>query len=154
MWEHSLAERYYFFIVQIEFLPFPPPLPTTPAFPTPFPVSKPPLLLSRVLNNCSCKPFTLFPYNPLPSPLWSLPACSQFRCLWLYFACLFILLIRFLQKDIIVQLYFCLPPISWCFIPILKMPKILISPFVSSLESEIWRDIKVQVIQTKTQLMT
>ena len=51
-----------------------------------------------VLYNCSWKPFTLFLYNPLLSPLWSLSACSQFQCLWLYFACLFILLIRILLK--------------------------------------------------------
>ena len=35
------------------------------------------------------------PPHLLPSPLWSLSACSQFQCLWLYFACLFVLLIRF-----------------------------------------------------------
>ena len=51
-----------------------------------------------ILYNCFCKPFTLLPYNPLHSPLWSLSACSQFQCLWLYFACLFVLLIRFLLK--------------------------------------------------------
>ena len=55
-----------------------------------------------VLYNCSWKHFTLFPWNSLPSPLWSLSACSQFQCLWLYFACLFVLLTRFLLK---VRLY-------------------------------------------------
>ena len=71
------------------FLP-PPPQPSPP----PSPVSTPfPCYCPCVLYNGSCKPFTLFPYNPLPSPLWSLSACSQFQCLWLYFACLFVLLI-------------------------------------------------------------
>ena len=31
---------------------------------------------------------------PLPT-LWLLSACSLFQCLWFYFACLFVLLIRF-----------------------------------------------------------
>ena len=89
---------FYFFtffllLFKYSFLPFPlspPHLP--PLFPPP------PFYGPRILYNSSCKPFTPFPYNPLPSPLWSLSACSQFQCLWLYFACLFILLIRFLLK--------------------------------------------------------
>ena len=35
-----------------------------------------------------------FSIIPLP-PLWLLSVCSLFQCLWLYFACLFVLLIRF-----------------------------------------------------------
>ena len=65
---------------------FPPPLPTRPCYWT------------CVLYNCSCKPFTVFPHYPLPFPLWSLSACSQFQCLWLYFACLFVFLMRFQLK--------------------------------------------------------
>ena len=34
------------------------------------------------------------PVTPLPPPLWSLSVCSLFPCLWLYFAQLFVLLIR------------------------------------------------------------
>ena len=34
------------------------------------------------------------PIIPLPSSLWLLSVCSLFQCLWLYFACLFLLLIR------------------------------------------------------------
>ena len=41
-------------------------------------------------------PVNPFPHYPLPSPLWSLSACSQFQSHLLYFAFLFILLIRFL----------------------------------------------------------
>ena len=38
-------------------------------------------------------PFSL--HYPLPPPLWSLSVCSLFPCPWFYFACLFVLLIRF-----------------------------------------------------------
>ena len=51
-----------------------------------------------VLYNCSYKPFPLFPCNLPHSPLWSLSACFHFQCVCLYFAFLFILLIRFLLK--------------------------------------------------------
>ena len=71
----------------------PPALPTSLPFPPPKPRYCP-----YVPHNCSYKPFTLFPWNSLPSPLWSLSAHSQFHCLWLYFACLLVLLIRFLLK--------------------------------------------------------
>ena len=50
-----------------------------------------------VLYNCSCKPFPLSPYNPLPSPLWSLSAWSQCQCLWLYVACLLFFQVTFTQ---------------------------------------------------------
>ena len=36
-----------------------------------------------------------FPCHPPLQPLWLLSVCSLFQCLWLYFACLFVLLIRF-----------------------------------------------------------
>ena len=79
---------------------FSPPLYPTPAKPTSLPCfhTPHPCYCPCVLYNCSCKPFTLFPWNSLPSPLWSLSAFSQFQCLWLYFACLFVLLIMFLIK--------------------------------------------------------
>ena len=77
---------------------FLPPSPTLQPFPPPSHFHTPSVNCPCVLYNCSCKPFTLFPWNSLPSPLWSLSACSQFQCLWLYFACLFVLLIRFLLK--------------------------------------------------------
>ena len=35
------------------------------------------------------------PIIPFPLLLWLLSVCSLFQCLWLYFACLFVLLIRF-----------------------------------------------------------
>ena len=40
-------------------------------------------------------PSSLSPHCPLPPPLWLQSVCSQFQCLWLYVACLFVLLIRF-----------------------------------------------------------
>ena len=36
---------------------------------------------------------SLFPHYPLPPPIWLLLDCSLFHCLWLYFACSFVLLI-------------------------------------------------------------
>ena len=90
---------YFYCCSSIGFCLFPPPQVNTPALPTslPFP---PPHAVNRpcVLYNYSCKPFTLFPWNSLHSTLWSLSACFQFQCLWLYFACLFVLLIRFLLE--------------------------------------------------------
>ena len=45
---------------------------------------------------CSLLALPLFsPIIPLPCPLWLLTVCSLFQCLWLYFACLFVALIRF-----------------------------------------------------------
>ena len=87
------ATFFLLLLFKYSFLPFP----TTPALPPPSPVSTlSPCYCLSVLYYCSYKPFTLFPHYPLPSPLWSLSACSQFQCLCLYFACLFVLLIRFL----------------------------------------------------------
>ena len=40
-------------------------------------------------------PSPTFPCYPLSPLLWSLSVCSLFPCLWLYIACLFVLLIRF-----------------------------------------------------------
>ena len=83
---------FFFIVVQVQFSAFsphlsPPPQPSTP----PSSISSPPCYCLYVLYNCSCKLFTLFSLYPLPSPLWSLSACSQFQCLWLYFACLFLI---------------------------------------------------------------
>ena len=40
---------------------------------------------------------SLFPLRyPISTPLWLLSVCSLFWCFWLYFACLVVLLIRFL----------------------------------------------------------
>ena len=58
---------------------WPPALPTTLPFPPPHP---PPCYCPCVLFNCSYKPFTLFPWNSLPSPFWSLSAFSQFLWKW------------------------------------------------------------------------
>ena len=88
--------------------PSPSPLPTTLALPTCVHCFHPPFVIVHMS-------FIIVPVNPspfpllsLPSPLWSLSACSQFQCLWLYSACLFILLIRFL---LMVRSYsICLSP--------------------------------------------
>ena len=42
--------------------------------------------------------FHLSLHYPIPPPLCLLSVCSQFQCLWLYFAFLFVLLIRFHLK--------------------------------------------------------
>ena len=48
-----------------------------------------------VFYTCSLMIFSLHsPVFPLLPPLWSLSVCSLFLCLWFYFACLFVLLIR------------------------------------------------------------
>ena len=59
---------------------------------TPSPSPSPPAL-SLLLFLLSLPPIP-FPLS-FPHPLWLLSACSLFPCLWLYFACLFVLLIRF-----------------------------------------------------------
>ena len=106
-WCHLLRGRLLFFLLtfflllfKYSFLPFPscpPDLPRPPLLLLLFP-PLPPCHCPWVLYNCSCKPITLFPHYPPTSPLWSLSPCSQFQCLWLCFACLFIFLIRFLLK--------------------------------------------------------
>ena len=67
---------YYYFTINFllfkySFLPFPPPQPNPPSLLTSLPFPLPRLhYCSCVLYNCSYKPFTLFPWNSLPSPLW------------------------------------------------------------------------------------
>ena len=79
-------------------LHFPPtPPPTTPAKPISPPCFHPPcpgfvhVSLIVVPENSS-------PRYPFLPPLWLLSNCSQFLCLWLYFACFFLLLIMFQLK--------------------------------------------------------
>ena len=97
-WNH-LGRVFFsnFIVVQVQFSAFSPQPSLTPSPPHHPPISTP-HYCPCVLSNCSYKHFTLVPWKSLPSPLWSLSACSQFQCLWLYFACLFVLLIRFLLK--------------------------------------------------------
>ena len=51
------------------------------------------------------QPLPFSPIIPLPTPLWLLSVCSLFQCLWLYFACLFVLLIRFQLHIVFVEYY-------------------------------------------------
>ena len=90
---------FYLFLLlfKYSFLPFPPALPTTAALPPPSRFH-PHLVIVHVS-------FIIVPANPSPfsliilsRPLWLLSACSQYQCLWLYFACLFVSLIRFQLK--------------------------------------------------------
>ena len=87
----------FIYIVQEELSPF-----SCHNFPLPYP---PHLPLSILF------PFWLCPWDlnihssttlpllssviPLAPPLWLLSVCSLFQCLWLYYTCLFVLLIRF-----------------------------------------------------------
>ena len=81
-------------VVQVQLSPFsPPPCP---------PPSLPPTLKPTPFGfvhgsfvHVPWWPFLFFPSHVPPSPLWSLSICSLFQCLWLYFACLLVLLIRF-----------------------------------------------------------
>ena len=79
-------------------LHFPPTTPPHNSQPSPLPTLNPTLLwfCPWVLYTCSRKLFPLFlPFSPPPPPLWLLSVCSQFQRLWLYFACLLVLLISF-----------------------------------------------------------
>ena len=70
--------------------------PPTPPIPASHPQTNPLWLCPCVLYTCSLVDLPLFSHIiPPPCPLWLLSVCSLFQCLWLYFACLFILLIRF-----------------------------------------------------------
>ena len=75
---------------------FPPPLSPTPSTVTSHSPSFPLWLCPWDLYTCSLMTLALLPsIMPLPPPLWSLSVCSLFPCLWLCFACWFVLLIRF-----------------------------------------------------------
>ena len=70
-------------------------LSSVPLTPNSHPQSFPPLALSLApLYMFFDDTFHSFPVISLPPPLWLLSVCSLFQCLWLYFACLFILLIK------------------------------------------------------------
>ena len=97
---------FYFFILFIFLLSFkhscvhfslpPSSAPLTPSsHPQPHPPST---LLMGPLYMFFDDPSPSFPHYPLPPPFWLLSVCSLFQCLCLYFACLFVLLIKFLLK--------------------------------------------------------
>ena len=98
--------KFIFIFVQVQLSPFP-----HHHFPLPHPT--PPLALNPILFwPCPWVPLYMFLHDPPPSFPHYLPplsplvtVCSLFQCLWLYFACLFVLLIRF---HLYVRSYICL----------------------------------------------
>ena len=97
LWFLIFLLKNYFIVVQLQLSAFPPHCsPPTPAIPTSLPWFHP----SLVLSMCPLQLFlkSLHPHYPLPPSLWLLSDCSLFQCLQLYFACLFVLLIRFHLK--------------------------------------------------------
>ena len=94
----SVFFKTFLLLLKYSFLPLQP-TPQPPSLPHLPPLFPPtPLVTVHVSFMIVPANFILFPHCPLPSPLWSLSACSQFQCLWLYSACLFVMLIRFLLK--------------------------------------------------------
>ena len=86
-----------FIVVQVQLSAFSP-IPSLPLLPPP-PSILTPLALSMgpsymFLDNLSPS----FLCYPPPPPLWFPSVCSVFQCLWFYFACLFVLLIKFHLK--------------------------------------------------------
>ena len=64
-----------------------------------------------VLHTCSLMTLPLYPIILLPCPLWLWSVGSLFHCLWLYFAHLFALLIRFHSQ---MRSYgICLSPLAY-----------------------------------------
>ena len=95
----SLLCKFFLLLFKYSFLPFLPSSPHHPRTPQLPPLFPPHLIIVHVsFITVPANPSPFSPINPLPSPLWSLSACSQFQCLWLYFTCLFVLLIRFQLK--------------------------------------------------------
>ena len=84
-------------VVQVQLSPISPHYPPHPSPPptleaTLFDFVHVSLTVTMVLDG----PSSIFPHYPLSAPPhWLLSVCSLFQCLWLYFACLFVLFIRF-----------------------------------------------------------
>ena len=74
---------------------FPPPFFSTPCPHLPTSILPPLALLMSPLYMFLNDPSLSFPHYFPPLPLWFLSICSLFQCLWLYFVCLFVSLIRF-----------------------------------------------------------
>ena len=90
---------FFFFIdIRIQLSPFshydfPLPYPRPPPTLNPHP---PPRLCAWVPHSCSCTSLSLLSHAiSLSPPLWLLSVHHQFQCVWLYFACQVVLLIRF-----------------------------------------------------------
>ena len=89
----------FFIVVQIQLSPF---SPHHDAPPHPFSPPTIELTLFGFLHmsfiHVPWWPPTLSPIIPISPSFWLLSDCSLFQCLWFYFACLFVLLIRFHLK--------------------------------------------------------
>ena len=97
IWLILFIYLYFLLLFKYSFSIFTPTRPHTPPHPHLPPSNLPPLALSMgPLYMFLDGPFPISP--PYPSPAaspWLLSVCSLFQCLWLYFACLFVLLVRF-----------------------------------------------------------
>ena len=92
-----LLIKLLFIVVQLQLSAFSP-HPSTPPKPNPPPSLVPTLPLGFVHVSFIAVPENPSPHCPLPTPLWLLVDCSSLQCLWLYFVCFFLLLIRFQLK--------------------------------------------------------
>ena len=104
----------FLIVVQIQLSPFSPhhpPLPHRPSHPTLNPTHL--WLCPWDLYACSLMTLPLLsPIILLALPLWLLSVCSLFQCPWLYFARLFVLLIRFHLCQAVKDKYHMISPIS------------------------------------------
>ena len=85
---------FFFYCSSIVVSIFPPPLPPSHPSPSPTLILHLLWLCPCVLCTCSLMTLPLFPFC-FPRPFCLLSVCSLFQRLWIYVACLFVLLIRF-----------------------------------------------------------
>ena len=86
----------FFIVVQVQSSPFfphhsPPPHPSPPPTLKPNPFG----FVHVSFIHVPWWSFPYFPHYPSPPPRWLLSVCSLFQCLYLYFTCISVLLIRF-----------------------------------------------------------
>ena len=103
----------FFFLiaVQLQLSAFSP-LPPTPPQTNPPPSSTSTLPLGFGHASSTVVPENPSPHYPLPTPLWLLLDCSYLQCLWLYFVCFFLLLIRFQLKKAVRDKYHVISPLT------------------------------------------
>ena len=93
LWYCHLIFLNYFIVVQLQLSAFT----SHHSSPHPSQTHLPSLLSHPLLGFVHVVPENPSPsslYYPLPPPFWLLSDCSEFQCLWLYFAYFFLLLIR------------------------------------------------------------